>query len=241
MPSVSGLWLPPAGGPPPPPPVKTRQQELPFEALAWENFERLCTRLAASEAVVEHAQRYGTPGQPDEGIDLFARLEDSDEYVTWQCKRRKTFGPKSVEQAVDEFLDGDWVERYKEFRLAFTATSESKKLATEFERQSTRLNSYEVRFLPLGRTEPSTRLKPLPAVVDDFFGRAWAEAFCGEEVVAALAPQRLSVAQVQSLRTELRSYYEHHFRSVDPGLPGRVQLDDLTPWSTLVMPARGGR
>ncbi|MFM6053760.1 MAG: hypothetical protein ACKPA7_19400, partial [Sphaerospermopsis kisseleviana] len=35
-------------------PVETQQQELPFEKLTWENFERLCLRLARLEGNVEH-------------------------------------------------------------------------------------------------------------------------------------------------------------------------------------------
>lgn len=77
------------------PPVETRQQVLPFEQLAWENFERLCLRLARQRGVVEHSvdraagdvetgrmsardartqgRLYGTRGQKQQGIDLYVR------------------------------------------------------------------------------------------------------------------------------------------------------------------------
>lgn len=80
----------------PPPPVTTRQQTLPFDELSWENFERLCLRLAkmrgdvtgavdcsgqdagtgrmtARQALVQ-GRLYGTRGQEQQGIDLFVRL-----------------------------------------------------------------------------------------------------------------------------------------------------------------------
>jgi len=52
------------------PPVTTRLQELPLGELSWEDFERLCLRLARLEANVEHCQLYGERGQKQEGIDL---------------------------------------------------------------------------------------------------------------------------------------------------------------------------
>jgi hypothetical protein len=60
----------PAAGPVAPP-VKTRHQELPFEKLTWEDFERLCLRLARRDGDVEHCQLYGVRGQSQEGIDLW--------------------------------------------------------------------------------------------------------------------------------------------------------------------------
>ena len=78
------------------PPVDTRDQVLPFERLAWENFERLCLKLALSRGTVDHADDhtasdhetgrmsahdaraqgglYGTRGQDQQGIDLYVRL-----------------------------------------------------------------------------------------------------------------------------------------------------------------------
>lgn len=78
------------------PPLDTRDQLLPFERLAWENFERLCLRLALERGILDHtvdhaggdhatgrmsaqqAQRqgrlYGTKGQDQQGIDLYVRL-----------------------------------------------------------------------------------------------------------------------------------------------------------------------
>jgi hypothetical protein len=50
--------------------VTTRAQELPFGSLAWEDFERLCLRLASREARVEHCQLYGIRGQ-EQGESTF--------------------------------------------------------------------------------------------------------------------------------------------------------------------------
>ena len=74
------------------PPVETRHQVLPFDCLAWENFERLCLRLAIGRGEVVHSadfggnaaadgrgnardgRLYGVRGQDQQGIDLYVRL-----------------------------------------------------------------------------------------------------------------------------------------------------------------------
>lgn len=45
------------------PPVETRPQELPFGDIAWEDFERLCYRLACLEGRVKTCRQYGVAGQ----------------------------------------------------------------------------------------------------------------------------------------------------------------------------------
>jgi len=44
------------------PPVVTRPQLLPFHELSWEDLERLCTRLVASQSDVVDCHRYGVRG-----------------------------------------------------------------------------------------------------------------------------------------------------------------------------------
>ena len=68
------------------PPVITKVQVLPFGELTWENFERLCYRLAGRAERVEYVARYGRSGQAQQGIDLFARLANG-KYEVWQAKR----------------------------------------------------------------------------------------------------------------------------------------------------------
>ena len=89
------------------PPVVTRAQELPFDELAWEAFEKLCLRLAKLESSIQHCQLYGTRGQGQKGIDLYARQKHTGVYSVYQCKREKNFGPGKIEDAVDKFLAGD--------------------------------------------------------------------------------------------------------------------------------------
>lgn len=76
----------------PDPPVDTAEQRLPFDQLRWERFEDLCLKLAALQGTPEHTRRYGIPGQAQEGIDVYSRLNVGT-YATYQCRRWQTITP----------------------------------------------------------------------------------------------------------------------------------------------------
>ena len=60
------------------PPTRTRLQVLPFGELEWDNFERLCYRLARLTGDVEQwAALYGGRGQKQDGIDIYVRRPDT--------------------------------------------------------------------------------------------------------------------------------------------------------------------
>src|SRR4051794_2974542 len=101
-------------GPDPAPPVETAAQELPFGELLWEDFERLCYRLAQFEGQPEHTQLFGTRGQDQSGIDIYSRMFVGS-YVAYQCKRYETFRDNDVEKAVQKFLDEDWAAKSQRF------------------------------------------------------------------------------------------------------------------------------
>jgi predicted helicase len=84
--------------------VASRQQQLPFNQLSWEEFERLCVRLVKQDADTEFAQSYGRRGQEQEGIDLYVRKRSTGRYVVWQCKRYQNFKKSDVVSAARKFL-----------------------------------------------------------------------------------------------------------------------------------------
>ena len=55
----------------------TRAQELPLGSLAWEDFEKLCLRLVRLEPDTESCGLYGTKGQAQKGIDIYASISSS--------------------------------------------------------------------------------------------------------------------------------------------------------------------
>jgi hypothetical protein len=69
-----------------PPPADALAPLLPTELLRWEDFERLCLRMARLNSEIEQSRLHGVRGQAQEGIDLFAR-SFTGEYTVYQSKR----------------------------------------------------------------------------------------------------------------------------------------------------------
>ena len=210
-------WVPPESYVPIP--ANTRTQILPLKELPWDSFQRLCARLAQRCGDVERCQEYGLQGQNQEGIDIYVRRSESSRYLVWQCKRYQTVRPSLIEKAVSKFLAGSWVSKTDEFVLALTVSTEEANLVEVIEAQADRLRAHNIKFLPLGITQISERLKGHPDLVDDFFGRDWVREFCGKEAADQLSSRRLPPAQVVRLRQLLRRCYTEHFKITDPGLP----------------------
>ncbi|MGW1902647.1 tetratricopeptide repeat protein [Streptomyces hirsutus] len=178
------------------PPVVTRAPYLPLDKLAWPDVERLFLRLAERDGnQAEDAQLYGTPGQSQEGIDLFVRNTVAPSaggslpprrYTTLQSKRVATLNASEIRKAVDRFLKGEWAARSEIFIYATTHDLTPTQLAGELNRQADRLEKQDIHLVRWGRAEVSEMLRNLPHVVDDFFGRQWVKRFCGAEAAEAL-------------------------------------------------------
>lgn len=199
------------------PPVQTRDQLLPLGRLSWEDFERLCLQLARLESHVEYCRLFGTRGEEQSGIDLYARLHVGS-YVVYQCKRVAQFGPAQIADAVNKFLEGEWKDRATKFVLCMSDTAIPTERAKEIERQTSALAAKGVAFEVWDVEELSRRLKALPKIVDDFFGRSWVGVFCGDEVAVGLGC-RLDADEVRRFRRQLGSFYARVFAQHDRGLP----------------------
>ncbi len=219
---IASLWFD-VDAPAVAPPTVTREQVLPLGSLSWENFERLCFRLAHRGGDVEDARIYGERGQAQEGIDLYVRRATGD-YATWQCKRYQELTITDIKNAVTKFLEGDWAGRTKLFRLAVAPSLNATELAEEIERQRTRCDAVNITFEPLDRESLSLMLKDHPDLVDDFFGRSWVEAFNGPEAAVSLSGRKLSREQKLNARRFIQILYATHFRTVDGGIPAAAPV-----------------
>ena len=211
------LWSSPVGAWPNPP-VQTRPALLPVGELTPENAERLFTRLLESEAHIEHASLYGLPGQAQEGIDVYARTESSLEgsatagrsFVALQSRRVKVLTAASITSAVTDFLAGDWADRCSRFYYATSSSLRDTKLDAAVRAAHDTLAEKGIEFESWGAEEVSCRLRDQPRLVDDFFGRAWVAAFCGEDRAAELA-RRITPDQARTARAALRDLYRPAF------------------------------
>jgi len=214
------LYAPP-DGPQPSSPIDVREQSLPFEELSWEDFERLILRVVRKESKIVDCSLYGTSGQAQEGIDILATHQEQQSLrICYQCKKVMEFGPASINSAVDKFLSGKWAQRTYEFVLCVAISLESTQQQDELDRQRNRLSAKGIKLsvwdaAPAGAL--SDRLKRMPELVDDFFGRPWVERFNGHEAAASLS-DRLNGYELGLLRARLLKLYSVIFAQHDPGL-----------------------
>jgi hypothetical protein len=186
----------------PDPPVETSAQLLPFGELLWEDFERLCYRLARLEGEPERAQLFGTRGQSQSGIDIYSRMF-IDTYVTYQCKRLETFADDDVKKAVAKFLDEDWADKSQRFVLCTSHSMVRKQRALAIETAAKELQAHKpnpIAFDVWDAEELSVKLKAHPGLVREFFGPAWLERFLPGSKDQELSAQ---VAAVQERLEEL--------------------------------------
>jgi len=218
--SISDLWIDgDIVGENIPPPVVTREQTLPFGQLSWENFERLCVRLASRGNDVADYRRYGVHGQDQQGIDLFVRRRSDGYHDSWQCKRYEEFDPSDIQKAVDKFLGGDWASRTRVFHLVVSTSLVPTALAEAVEVEAKKCQARGIEFVPLDSDRLSKMLKRHPDLVDDFFGREWVKAFCGAEASTQLKGRKLTKMDRLRARNSLLVLYQTYFASVDAGLP----------------------
>ncbi|KAA3509207.1 hypothetical protein CPJ18_23095 [Agrobacterium rosae] len=189
---------------------------LPFGGLSWENFERLCYRLAMREGSFDHVARYGRQGQQQEGIDIFARLPDL-RYVVWQAKRYKAFGPTQLAKAVNIFLAGDWVERTETLMIAVQANLDDTAVQDEIEMQTAILRAKGISLLVLGGDSLVEKIRPHQDLVLSFFGRNWYSVFYGELADTRLMT-RLDGEEFARVRDQLYRLYTARFSDLDPGM-----------------------
>jgi NACHT domain-containing protein len=202
----------------PPPPVETLAQDLPFDRLTWENFERLCLRVVESESTIEQCYEYGTRGQDQYGIDLLARNRNDGSTSVYQCEKVKAFGPASIAAAVTKFLQEPWAGTAATFVLCTSNDLRTTDCADEISLQEKRLLEYKTSLEVWNATGLSGRLKKLPDIVYDFFGSAWLFAFCGREH-ETLISKRIPPQKVEQYRSRLATFYRNIFEQNDPGIP----------------------
>jgi hypothetical protein len=149
------------------PPVTPRVQALPFNELSWENFERLCTRLIASDGEVKDCHRYGKRGDYQAGIDILAHRRTAEgglERWCYQCKRWQKMTAGDLRQIVDDFSFP--ADQYVVL-VSFEAGADLRKVVTAL----SEVDLWDAEDI-------SSQLKAQPELVEDFFGPNWRANFC---------------------------------------------------------------
>ena len=156
------------------PPLTPRLECLPLAEMGWNAFEAFCCAFIARLPKCRECHQYGTQGDTQLGIDLFADFESGERWA-FQNKRWKQFGKAAVAKAVkattytaDRFI----------ILLSRPATAQTRKEVEKHPKWDiwdVRDISRKVRELPL---DAARRL------IDDHFGAAVRKAFLGVSAVS---------------------------------------------------------
>lgn len=193
----------------PAPPVHPTVASLPFQDIAWENFELLSLRLVDLDGRVEGARLYGERGQVQEGIDLYGELvSGGNRYIVYQCKRVETFGPADIRAVADTFLRetsdgqplpplldeaGDPVEPWHAVTDTFVLCLSRSLSTTQQDRAwrdvKRRLAARGIKAELWDADALNRKLKQAPEIVNDIFGWSWVSPFCGPALAARIGTE----------------------------------------------------
>ena len=145
-------------------------------------------------------------------------------YLCLQSRRIAKLTAAKLKKAVSDFLKGKWPPSCRVFVYATSLAAVRSELADEIRVQTERLRREGIEFEVWDADLMSPWLKDKPSLVYDFFGRTWAESFCGPEAVDRLGT-RLDAGQVGELRDQMQRFYTAMFDVTDSGMIGLRQAD----------------
>lgn len=199
-----------------PPPVESSVQHLPFDDLSWENFERLCLRLAQVQSNVGECRLYGRQGDSQEGIDFYTQSGTNDNFVVYQCKRVKGFGASKIAAAFKTFQAGAFLDATVRFVLCTSDSLRGSDRDDEWRKQKANLLERGVEVERWDADGLDVLLKDHPQIVYDFFGPSWFRRYFQRD------PQeyssRLTPEKVIEFRCKLHDFYRIVFDQADPGI-----------------------
>jgi len=159
-------------------PVSPLAADLPMELLTWEGFQRFCVDLIAKLPGVRRCREQGVVGDPQQGIDIVAEMQDGTTHV-YQCRRVRQFGPAVARRSMDRAT-------YKadaySFVISRLATSAVRK-AIGRRRRWDMLDLRDVSNLVHGLPQEAAR-----RLVLTHFGAEWVSRFLGISPVGCYVP-----------------------------------------------------
>lgn len=209
------------------PPIDPTIDEVPIEKLSWEDFEKLCLRIAETYHSIDDCEIYGTKGQKQDGIDIFA-IKENNKYSSYQCKRYENVTEDVLEEAVNRFKAGDWLDKSDQFVFCTTFPLNKTQLQKKFNKIKKQLKIIGIEFNKWDKVQLNRILKKHPKIVFDFFGKEWVKKFNGESKLNELESYfKLDSNQVVNYRKELFNIYSTVFQQFDPSIPSS-ELNDFS-------------
>ncbi|MFA6103473.1 MAG: NACHT domain-containing protein [Victivallaceae bacterium] len=203
------------------PPIDSTVNELPIEKLEWEDFEKLCLRIAQIEHSIDDCEIYGVKGQKQDGIDIFAR-KDNAKYISYQCKRYQKITESILKKAINEFKKGKWFLKCDEFKFCTTFSLNTVQLQDKFSDFKIELCKSGIDLIKWDKIQLCRILKDQPQIVYEFFGKEWVKLFNGEDKLNEIKlNSKLDANEVAKFRKELYNVYSTVFQQNDPSIPSQ--------------------
>ena len=205
---------------PAPAPVIGKLESLPFNALSWEDFERLQWRVMRDVEGLRHAQLYGDRGQAQFGLDIVALAPDGTG-VALQSKKYIRFGSSELKAAVKKFRTTQ-----RPFPIDRLIIGVARTVRSTGAVETLAVLRKELR--PVGlelwdAQELSYLLRGRPEIVIEFFGLPTAEAFCLPfKVDVTLVPPaevvavREAIARTPEVATGAQQFFDDAAATSDP-------------------------
>ncbi|WP_458115676.1 hypothetical protein [Arthrobacter sp. D2-10] len=198
---------------------------LPFNALSWEDFERLQWRVMHDVEGLRHAQLYGDRGQAQYGLDIVALAPDGIG-VALQSKKYRKFGAAEIKSAVNKFRTTERPFSIDRLIIGVARSVRSTGAIEELAEQKKTLHPISLELWDEQRL--SYLLRGRPDIVIEFFGLPTAEAFC--------LPFKLDVTSVPA--AEVVAIQEAMARTPEVTTGAQQDFDDAAATSD---PAEGLR
>lgn len=198
--------------------VPAQDPELPLAKLPPESFERLCAELVDRESTNGEVHIYGRRGQAQYGIDIVVfrkgpQGEHSSPAHVYQVKRFQEITPADLRKAVELYAESH---RFKaeQFTVMTSAPTDDTPLVDELAKLRKEFaDRFEVKLD--GPIKVQNRLRKHSTTVRAVFGKAMAEALCGdpgEQPPALLRDIQSPEGRIRTLKTAM----EQEFRDDDP-------------------------
>jgi hypothetical protein len=162
-----------------PPPVSPRPEQLPLcdPNWTWEGFQAFCLELLSRHPATKNAGKnhhFGKQGDAQEGIDLFADMENG-EHWGLQCKKEKRFTEAGTKNAINATT-------YKADKYIILLSIEATVAVRKVFRRRRKWDVWDVRDISQKVRELS--LEDARRLLNAHFGPAWRKAFLDVSAVS---------------------------------------------------------
>ena len=155
---------------------------LDWTNLSWESFQQIGIHIG--DTVYNHLkfEEYLKQGNKQHGIDLYAYEGATEKYRCIQCKREKTMTTGAMAGMIREFREGQFYEVSSHFIIMTKLDLQSKNMQDAIKQYRQELAKDNIEFGVWDKVFLEKRLKTMYPVVDHYFGRDQADAFCFQPV-----------------------------------------------------------